>query len=89
MKLKPNGSRILVLPDEAMTKTEQGVIIAPTAAIQKPTGVVVAVGSEVKAEKSFKVGDVVLFTRYTATEVDLDGVTHLLFDAEDILGTVA
>lgn len=87
MKFQPNGSRVLVLPDKAEELTQNGVIIPGAAQIEKPTGEVVAVGPEVKAEKTFKTGDKVLFIRYTGSEVVDEGVTYLLFDAEDLLGT--
>lgn len=85
MSLKPLLDRIVVKQTQAVEKTQGGIIV-PEAAKEKPAeGTVIAVGPEVKGVKA---GDVVLFARFEGTEVDVDGVAHLIFKEENILGVV-
>ena len=60
----------------------------PETAKEKPqTGVVIAIGDE-DEEIKVQVGQKVLFPKYTGTEIKLDGVDHLIMDADDILAIV-
>ena len=95
MKIRPLQDRVVVkrLEGESMTK---GGIIIPDSAKEKPIeGRVVAVGNG-KASKDgkvraldVKVGDTVLFGKYSGTEVKLDGVEHVLLREDDILAVTA
>lgn len=91
MKIRPLQDRIVVkrLEGEAMTK---GGIIIPDSAKEKPIeGRVVAVGNGklLKDGKvrplEVKVGDVVLFGKYSGTEVKIDGEDHVLIREDDVL----
>jgi chaperonin GroES len=84
--LKPLGDRVLVEPMEAEDKTASGIII-PDSAKEKPQkGTVVAVGPGKKDEKiELKVGDVVLYGKYSGTELNYDGKDYLIMKQEDIL----
>lgn len=85
-KLKPLGDRVLIEPQEAEDKTASGIII-PDSAKEKPQkGTVVAVGPGKKDEKvELKVGDVVLYGKYSGTELNYDGKDYLIMKQEDIL----
>ncbi len=91
MKIRPLQDRIVVKRLEGETQTKGGIII-PDSAKEKPIeGKVVAVGNGrvLKDGKvrpvDVKVGDVVLFGKYSGTEVKIDGDEHLLLREDDIL----
>ncbi|WP_437329553.1 co-chaperone GroES [Sorangium sp. So ce381] len=91
MKIRPLQDRIVVKRVESETKTKGGIII-PDAAKEKPIeGRVVAVGNGkvLKDGKvrplDVKVGDKVLFGKYSGTEVKLDGEEHVLIREDDVL----
>jgi chaperonin GroES len=91
-KFRPLGDRILVEPMAAETKTKGGIIIPDTAG-EKPTrGKVVAVGPGARAEDGrlmqldVKVGDVVLYGKWSGTEVKLDGKDFVIIKESDVFG---
>ncbi len=86
MHFKPLGDRILAERVEETNKTASGIII-PDNAKEKPSQAkVVAVSSEAKDVKE---GDVVVFGKYSGTELTLDGKEYLVLETSDILGVVA
>ncbi len=94
MKIRPLQDRILVRRIEAENRTKGGIII-PDSAKEKPIeGEVIAVGGGKATENGtvrpvdVKVGDKVLFGKYSGTEVKLDDVEHLIIREEDILGVI-
>jgi len=94
MKIRPLNDRVVVKRHEEETKTKGGIII-PDSAKEKPLeGTVVAIGSGkvLKNGKSqpldLKVGDKVLFGKYSGTEVKLDGEEHTLLREDDILAVL-
>ncbi|SFV50329.1 Heat shock protein 60 family co-chaperone GroES [hydrothermal vent metagenome] len=83
MNFKPLGDRVLVERVEETNTTASGIII-PDNAKEKPSeGKVLAIGSEVEDVKE---GDVVVFGKYSGTELVLDGNEYLVLDVSDILG---
>jgi chaperonin GroES len=91
MKIRPLQDRIVIKRLEGESVTKGGIII-PDSAKEKPIeGRVVAVGNGkvLKDGKvrpvDVKVGDVVLFGKYSGTEVKLDGEEHMLIREDDIL----
>jgi chaperonin GroES len=88
VKIQPLGSRVLVRPDdEAESRTSSGLYIPETAKEKPQTGEVIAIGDE-DEEIKVKIGQKVLYPKYTGTEIKLDGVDHLIMDADDILAIV-
>jgi chaperonin GroES len=94
MKIRPLQDRIIVkrIPEEEKTK---GGIIIPDAAKEKPQeGKVTAVGKGKLNDDGkllpldVKVGDKILFGKYSGTEVKIDGEEHLIMREDDILGIV-
>ena len=85
-KLKPLGDKVLIEPQEAEDKTASGLII-PDSAKEKPQrGTVVAVGPGKKDEKvELKVGDIVLYGKYSGTELNYDDKDYLIMKQEYIL----
>jgi len=94
MKVKPLYDRLVVKRLEEEEKTKGGIII-PDAAKEKPQeGRVIAVGegkvleSGQKAPLSVKVGDKILFGKYSGTEIKIDGDEHLILREDDVLAIV-
>ncbi|MEK6680102.1 MAG: co-chaperone GroES [Nitrospirota bacterium] len=83
MKFKPLGEKVFVSYAEELDKTAGGIYI-PDAAKEKPQkGKVEGVGKDVK---SLKVGDMVLFDKYSGSKISIDNVEYLIVKEEDILG---
>jgi chaperonin GroES len=94
MKIKPLQDRILVKRLEEEEKTKGGIII-PDAAKEKPQeGRAVAVGdgkvleSGKKAALTVKVGDKILFGKYSGAEIKVNGEEHLILREDDVLAIV-
>ena len=89
MSIKPLADRVLVEPAAAETKTSSGIII-PDSAKEKPQkGTVVAVGSGTKENPiTVKVGDNVLYGKYSGTELQHDGKDYLIMKESDIFAIV-
>ncbi|MCB8995637.1 MAG: co-chaperone GroES [Bacteroidales bacterium] len=89
VKLKPLADRVLIEPKEAETKTASGIFIPDTAREKPQQGKVVAVGPGNKDEKmEVKVGDLVLYGKYSGTEITVEGKDYLIMKQSDILAIV-
>ena len=88
MNIKPLADRVLVKPAAAEEKI--GGIIIPDTAKEKPLkGEVIAAGNGTKDEEMvLKVGDVVLYGKYSGTEVELEGEKYLIMRQSDVLAVV-
>jgi chaperonin GroES len=89
VKVKPLADRVLVEPAAAEEKTASGIII-PDSAKEKPQrGTVVAVGNGKKDEPlTVKVGDTVLYGKYSGTELAVEGKDYLIMRESDIFAIV-
>ncbi len=89
LKIQPLSDRVLVEPQAAETKTASGIYI-PDSAKEKPQqGKVVAVGKGKKDhEMTVKVGDIVLYGKYSGSELKLDGKDYLIMREDDILAII-
>ena len=89
VKIKPLDDRVLVEPQAAEEKTASGLII-PDSAKEKPQkGSVIAVGEGTKdVAMQVKVGDIVLYGKYSGTELSIDGNDYLIMKQSDILAIV-
>ena len=94
MKIRPLADRVVVKRVAEEEKTKGGIII-PDSAKEKPVeGIVVAVGNGkvLKTGKvqplDVKVGQKVLFGKYSGTEVKLDGEEHVMLTEDDVLAVV-
>ena len=80
--------------ENGVEKTKGGIIIPDTAKVKPEQGRIVAVGKgKVNDDGKLmpigvKVGDTILFGKYSGSEVELDGEEHLIMREEDILGVV-
>ena len=95
MKFRPLGDRVLVKRVEEEEKTKGGIIIPDTAKEKPQEGEVIAVGRGAKdddgdrIELDVKVGDKILFGKWSGTEVKLDGKDLIIMKESDILGIIA
>jgi chaperonin GroES len=94
MKIRPLQDRILIKRVEEEQKTAGGIII-PDSAKEKPQeGRVVAVGNGKVGDDGklrpldVKKGDRILFSKYSGSEVKLDGEEHMIIREEDVLGVI-
>jgi len=92
MKIRPLQDRILVKRVEEEAKSKGGIIIPDTAKEKPQEGKVVAVGKGKVTEDGkvhpldVKKGDRVLFSKYSGTEVNIEGEEHLIIREDDVLG---
>ena len=93
MKIRPLGDRVVIKKLEAEETTKSGIVL-PGAAKEKPQEAeVVAIGPGAivdgkKIEMEVKVGDKVLFSKYSGNEIKLDGEEFTILKQEDILAIV-
>jgi chaperonin GroES len=94
MKIQPLGDRVVVLRIGEEEKTAGGIIIPDTAKEKPQEGKVVAAGPGKVGEDGKRIpmdvkkGNRVLFGKYAGTEIEIDGVEHLIMREEDILGVI-
>jgi len=94
MKIRPLHDRVLVKRLEENTRTAGGIIIPDTAKEKPSEGIIEAVGDGFRSEDgkiiplNVKVGDKILFGKWSGTEVKLGGEERLIMKEADILGVV-
>jgi chaperonin GroES len=94
MKFRPLHDRVVIKRIEAEDKTTGGIIIPDTAKEKPQQGEVMAVGPGGRDEAGklipidVKVGDRVLFGKWSGTEVKLDGVEYLIMKESDLVGVL-
>ena len=94
MTFRPLHDRVVVRRIESETKTAGGIIIPDTAKEKPQQGEVIAVGPGARDESGklvpldVKVGDTILFGKWSGTEVKIDGEELLIMKESDILGVM-
>jgi chaperonin GroES len=94
MKFRPLHDRVVVSRVEEDTKTKGGIIIPDTAQEKPMQGEVIAVGPGGRDENGklipidVKVGELILFGKWSGTEVKIDGVEYLIMKESDIMGVI-
>ena len=95
MKIRPLQDRVIVKRmDDEVEKTKGGIIIPDTAKEKPQQGKIIAVGKgKVNDDGKLtpvdvRVGDTILFGKYSGSEVKLNGEEHLIMREEDILGVL-
>ena len=94
MKIRPLQDRVIVKRIEEEAKSKGGIIIPDTAKEKPHEGRVVAVGKgKVNDDGKIipldvKVNDLVLFGKYSGSEINIDGEEHMIMREEDILGVI-
>ncbi len=93
-KIQPLQDRVIVKPKEAEETTKGGIILPDTVKEKPIEGTVVAVGEGKVAENgtvtklTVKAGDVVLYGKYSGTEIKVEGEDYLIMRESDIYGIV-
>ncbi len=89
MKIEPLGERVLIKVLQQPQQTESGIYLPETAKEKPQEGEVVALGPEVDEDDTpLAVGDIVMYPKYTGTEIKIDGEDYLIMDASDILAKI-
>lgn len=94
MKVKPLADRVLVKPQEEEEVKRGGIIIPDTAKEKPQQGEVIAVGPGKLSEAGQRIapevkkGDIILYGKYSGTEVTVDGTEYLIMRESDILAIV-
>jgi chaperonin GroES len=94
ISFKPLGGRVLVEPVEQEEVTASGIVLPETAKEKPQQGKILAAGPGDRNDNGerialdVKVGDIVLFAKYSGTEVKMDGKKLLILRESDILGIV-
>lgn len=94
MKIRPLADRVIIKPSEAEEKTKGGIILPDTAKEKPVIGEIVAVGpgkvtdDGKKLPMDLKVGDKVLYGKYSGTEVTIEGEQYLIMREADIFAVV-
>ncbi len=94
MNLKPLHDRVIVKPLKEDEKTKSGIILPDTSKEKPERGEVVAVGpgrlldNGSRASMTVKVGDRILFKKYSPDEVKVDGQEYLILDEREILAVI-
>jgi len=88
MAFKPLANRVLIEREEEVTTTASGIIIPDNAKEKPMQGKVLAVGPDA-SDEGISEGDIVVFGKYTGTEITLDGSTLLILNSDDILGIIS
>jgi chaperonin GroES len=86
VKLKPIGERALVKPVEQEEKTASGIVLPETAKEKPQTAKIIAIGD--LEDGKVNEDDLVVFARYSGTEITLDDEDFLILDTDDLLGIV-
>ena len=92
LKIRPLDDRVVVEPFEAEETTRGGIVLPDTAREKPLVGKIIAAGPGKLIEKtgergkmSVKVGDRIIYGKYTGTEVDLEGETYVILRESEIL----
>jgi chaperonin GroES len=94
MKFRPLHDRVLVRRLEGEEKTAGGIIIPDTAKEKPMEGEVVAIGPGARSEDGklhpldVKVGDRILFGKWSGTEVKIEGTEYLILKESDVMGVI-
>jgi chaperonin GroES len=95
MNLKPLGDRVIVKPKAPEEKTKGGIILPDTAQEKPMEGEIVAVGNG-KADETgkkvameLKVGDKILYGKYSGTEIKIDNDEYLIMRESDVYAVIA
>lgn len=89
MNIKPLGDRVLIMPAPAEEKTASGLIIPDNAKEKPQKGEVMAVGPGTKDESmTVKVGDTVLYGKYSGTDLSYEGEEYKIMKESDIYAVV-
>jgi chaperonin GroES len=88
LNIKPLSDRVLIEPVAAETKTASGIFIPDTAKKTAKKELLLQLGWHKRHTMTVKIGDSVLYGKYSGTELKLEGKDYLIMREEDILAIV-
>jgi chaperonin GroES len=89
MQIKPFEDRVLVEPEEPEeSRTKSGIIIPDTAKEKPRTGKVIEVGTDEELAENIKVGDKIVFAKFTGDEFEFEDKKYLIVSRSDILAVI-
>ncbi|MBN2483301.1 MAG: co-chaperone GroES [Candidatus Omnitrophica bacterium] len=94
MKIKPLGDRVVVKRSEEKEKTKGGILLPDTAKERPQEGKIVAIGEGRKTDEgkivplTLKVGDTILYGKYSGTEITVDEEEYLIMREDDVLAVI-
>jgi chaperonin GroES len=89
VNIKPLADRVLISPLPAATQTASGLYIPDSAKEKEQRGTVVAIGSGKKDEPlTVKVGDTVLYGKFSGSEIKYEGADYIIMREDDILAII-
>jgi len=89
MQIKPFEDRVLIEPEEVAESKSKSGIILPDSAKEKPRrGKVVEVGTDEELAEKIKVGDIVVYAKFSGDEIELEEKRYLLISKSDILAVI-
>jgi len=94
INIRPLDDRVVVRPEEAEQKTKGGIVLPDTAKEKPARGEVIAVGigklleNGKRSPVSVKVGDRVIYGKYSGSEIKIDGVAHSILRENEILAVI-
>ena len=95
MNIRPLHDRVILKRMEEETTSSGGIVIPDSAAEKPSRGEIVAAGTGKRLENGeiipldVKVGDTVLFGKYSGTEIQVEGVEHLILREDEVLGVIS
>lgn len=87
MKVKPLGERLLIKPIIEEKKTAGGIVL-PDAAKEKPMKAEIVEVGKLPEDCQLKVGDKVIFNKYSGTEIKIEEQEYIIIDSNDILAKI-
>lgn len=87
MKVKPLGERLLIKPIVEEKKTAGGIVL-PDAAKEKPMKAEIVEVGKLSEDCQLKVGDKVIYNKYSGTEIKIDDEDYIIIDVSDILAKI-
>ena len=94
MKVKPLGDRVIIQQSKELERTKGGIFVPETAKEKPQQGKVIAIGDGKKTEDgkviplTVKVGDLVLYGKYSGTAITIEDEEYLIVREEEIVGIV-
>lgn len=88
MKIRPLGERVVIKKVEKQETTKSGIVLPNSAKEEPKIAEVVAVGSKVEEKGEIKVGDKVIFSKFSGTDIKADGQDYIILKSIDVLAVV-
>ena len=89
MQIKPSEDRVLIEPEEvAESKSKSGIILPDTAKEKPRRSRVVEVGTDEELAEKIKVGDTVVYAKFTGDEIEVEDRKYLIISRSDLLAVI-